>query len=280
MTRGINNVILVGALVRDPELRYTPNGAAVLSFTMGGDSTAIDDRGEVRSVAWYHRAEYISKQAESLSETLKAGSPVLLEGRLEYQAWENELGERRSRVVLRVNQLEVLSNSHDRLTADRAGGYRLLEGINRATISGNLTKHALLRHTASGTPVTSLSVAVNESWRDAQGNWQSKGHYIDVTLWGSLAEQAATLPKGSPIMVMGRLESDSWTDAQGQKRNKLQINAERLEMLERRAAQTSAQPALPADNAVPFEPDFLEPQPVLEQPKAMARRGRQTRAAA
>jgi single-strand DNA-binding protein len=275
MTRGINNVILVGALVRDPELRYTPNGAAVLSFTIGGDSTATDDRGEVRSIAWYHRAEYISKQAESLADSLKAGSPVLLEGRLEYQMWENEMGERRSRVVLRVNQLEVLSNHNDRLTADRAGGFRLLEGVNRATIAGNLTKDIVLRQTSSGTPVASLSIAVNESWRDAKGEWQSKGHFIDVTLWGSLAEQAAALTKGSPVLVMGRLESDSWTDAQGQKRNKLQVNAERLELLERRAVQSNQ-----VVETVPFEPDFLEPAPQLEPVKTTAKRGRQTRAAA
>lgn len=241
MARGINSILLIGALVRDAELRYTPNGAAVLSFTVAGDSTITDSTGEVRNVAWYHRAEYISKAAESLAETLKPGSALLLEGKLEYQAWENDLGEKRSRVVLRVNQLEVLrESSTERLTADRTGGYRLLEGVNRAVIAGNLTKDAVLRHTSNGTPVCSLSVAVNESWKDATGNWRDKAHYLEVALWGSMGEQAAMLQKGTPIFVSGRLESDSWTDSSGQKRSKLQISAERLEILERRANQESA----------------------------------------
>ncbi len=253
MARGINSIILIGALVRDAELRYTPNGAAVLSFTVAGDSTITDSTGEVRSVAWYHRAEYISKNAESMAESLKPGVALLLEGKLEYQAWENDLGEKRSRVVLRVNQLELLKESNtERLTADRTGGYRLLEGVNRAVIAGNLTKDAVLRHTSSGTPVTSVSVAVNESWKDASGNWRDKAHYLDVTLWGSLAESAAMLPKGTPIFVSGRLESDSWTDSAGQKRSKLQISADRLEILERRSNADSANAEAPAED-IPFE---------------------------
>jgi single-strand DNA-binding protein len=253
MARGINSIILIGALVRDAELRYTPNGAAVLSFTVAGDSTITDSTGEIRSVAWYHRAEYISKNAETIAENLKPGIVLLLEGKLEYQAWENDLGEKRNRVILRVNQLEVLKEtSTERLTADRTGGYRLLEGVNRAVIAGNLTKDAVLRHTSNGTPVTSLGVAVNESWKDATGNWRDKAHYLDITLWGSLAESAALLQKGTPIFASGRLESDSWTDSSGQKRSKLQINAERLEILERRAASDNTTTEAITED-IPFE---------------------------
>jgi single-strand DNA-binding protein len=260
MARGINSFILVGAMVREPELRYTPNGAAVLGFTVAGDSTITDSTGEVRNVAWYHRAEYISKNAEALADSLKAGTGVLLEGKLEYQAWENDQGEKRNRVVLRVSTLEVLRESHtERLTADKIGGYRLMEGVNRSVISGNLTRDAVLRHTSSGTPVTSLSVAVGESWKDANGQWRDKAHFLDVTLWGSLAESAATLQKGTPVFVLGRLESDSWTDSSGQKRNKLQISAERLEVLERRSAAENTV----AENSVaePVEQEITSPAP-------------------
>jgi single-strand DNA-binding protein len=275
MARGINSFILVGAMVREPELRYTPNGAAVLSFTVAGDSTITDSTGEVRNLAWYHRAEYISKNAESLADSLKAGTGVLLEGKLEYQAWENDQGEKRQRVVLRVSQLEVLRESHtERLTADKIGGYRLMEGVNRCVISGNLTRDAVLRHTSGGTPVTSLSVAVNESWKDASGQWREKAHYLDVVLWGSLAESAATLQKGTPVFVLGRLESDSWTDSAGQKRNKLQISAERLEVLERRSVAENT--VAESSNAV-VEEDITLPLPV---PPTRIKRQASTRAAA
>jgi single-strand DNA-binding protein len=273
MARGINSFVLVGAMVREPELRYTPNGAAVLGFTVAGDSTITDSTGEVRNVAWYHRAEYISKNAENLAESLKAGTGVLLEGKLEYQAWENDQGEKRHRVVLRVSQLEVLRESHtERLTADKTGGYRLMEGVNRSVISGNLTRDAVLRHTNSGTPVTSLSVAVNESWKDAHGQWRDKAHYLDVVLWGSLAESAALLQKGSPVFVLGRLESDSWVDNTGQKRNKLQICAERLEILERRSVAENT--AAENSNAV------VEEEVVPSIPPSRMKRQASTRAAA
>jgi single-strand DNA-binding protein len=270
MARGINSFILVGAMVREPELRYTPNGAAVLGFTVAGDSTITDSTGEVRAVAWYHRAEYISKNAETLADSLKAGTGVLLEGKLEYQAWENDQGEKRNRVVLRVSQLEILRESQsERLTADKIGGYRLIEGVNRAVVSGNLTRDAVLRHTGNGTPVTSLTVACNESWKDASGQWRDKAHYLEVVLWGSLAENAATLQKGAPVFVLGRLESDSWTDSTGQKRNKLQINAERLEILERRGATENAETTA-----------VLEEEVVPPTPPSRMKRQASTRAAA
>ncbi|MFN3265872.1 MAG: single-stranded DNA-binding protein [Deinococcales bacterium] len=270
MARGINSFILVGAMVREPELRYTPNGAAVLSFTVAGDSTITDSTGEVCNVAWYHRAEYISKDAETLVNSLKAGTGVLLEGKLEYQTWQNDRGERRSRVVLRVSHLEVLRESHaERLVVDRAGGCRLIESVNRAVISGNLTRNAVLRHTSSGTPVTSLSVAVGESWKDANGQWHDKTHFLEVVLWGSSAENAATLQKGAPVFVLGRLESNSWTDGAGQKRIKLQINAERLEMLERRNFAENTESAAPVKEVL-VVPPAAAPSRIKRQASARA----------
>ena len=89
MTRGINNVLLIGSLARDPELRYAPGGLAILNFTLAGDSKIQAD-GSERNVPWYQRTSLIGKQAEALAETLKAGDAVLLEGSLDYRSWENE----------------------------------------------------------------------------------------------------------------------------------------------------------------------------------------------
>jgi single-strand DNA-binding protein len=252
MARGINTVLLIGALARDAELRYTPNGAAVLSLTVAGDSVVTDANGDARSLPWYQRVEYVSRTAESLFETIKAGHAVLVEGRLDYQSWENEQGERRSKVVVRANRVEPLAQSErtEHVITDKIGGFRLIDAVNRATISGNLARDPVVRHTQNGHSVASVAVAVTESWKDAEGNWQQKPHYIDVNLWHGLADTAATLKKGDPVLVTGRLTNDSWTDASGQKRSSVKLEAERLELLQRRAA-PEAQAAEPEPAPMP-----------------------------
>ncbi len=271
MARGINNVLLIGALARDPELRYTPNGAAVLTLTVAGDTVVTDANGDVRSLPWYQRVEYVNRLAESLFESLKGGHSVLVEGKLDYQSWENEQGERRSKVVVRANRVDPLAANAraDNIITDRIGGFRLLDAVNRAVISGNLARDPVVRHTQNGHTVAALSVAVTESWKDVQGDWQQKPHYIEVTLWHGLAELAATLQKGAPVMVSGRLNNDSWTDAAGQKRSSVKLEAERMELLERRTPQIqseSAQSEPAQSGGVTIEELFGQPEAAPAQP--------------
>ena len=244
MARGINSVLLIGALTRDPELRYTPNGAAVLSITVAGDSVVTDIGGDVRSLPWYQRVELVSRSAEGLQEQLKAGSSVLVEGKLDYQSWENEQGERRSKVIVRANRIDplALNGRSEQIITDKVGGYRLLDAINQTVISGNLARDPVIRHTQNGHSVASFAVAVTESWKDVQGEWQQKPHYIDVTLWHGLADATGGLQKGDPVMISGRLTNDSWTDASGQKRYSTKLEAERMELLQRRTPGEAQQP--------------------------------------
>jgi single-strand DNA-binding protein len=269
MSRGINNVLLIGSLARDPELRYTPNGAAVLSLTVAGDSVVTDSNGDVRSLPWYQKVEFVNRQAEELFEVLKASHSVIVEGKLDYQSWETETGERRSKVVIRANRVDPLAANAraENVITDRIGGFRLLDAVNRATISGNLARDPVIRHTQNGHPVAGVAVAVTESWKDAQGEWQQKPHFIEISLWHGLAEFAATLQKGAPVLVTGRLTNDSWTDSSGQKRNTVKLEAERLELLERRnkPAELEVQP---------------EPEVVTVAPRRTTKLKSQSRAAA
>jgi single-strand DNA-binding protein len=261
MARGINTVLLIGAITRDPELRYTPNGAAVLTLTVAGDSVITDQHGDARGLPWYQRVELVSRSAEGLFETVKAGHTVLVEGRLDYQSWETETGERRSKVVVRASRVEPLAPSArtEQVITDKIGGFRLIDAVNRATISGNLARDPVVRQTQNGHTVASLTVAVSESWKDAEGNWQQKPHYIDVSLWHGLAETAGLLAKGDPVLVTGRLTNDSWTDASGQKRNTVKLEAERLELLQRRAT-----PEAQTEESAPVEP-VVAPKPARQR---------------
>jgi single-strand DNA-binding protein len=235
MSRGINNVLLIGTMARNPELKYTPKGIAVLEFTVAGDSRTVGSDGLERNVPFYQRSSIYGKNAEALAETLKAGDAVLLEGNLEYQAWETEDGTKRSKVVVRTSRLESLQSGwrNAALVTDAIGGLRLPDAVNEVTILGNLTKDAVSRVTPNGNNVTNLSVAVNESWRDENNVWQNKAHYVEVTVWGDMAALSANLTKGESVLVAGHLTNDSWTDLHGQKRTATKIEAHRLEMLMR-----------------------------------------------
>lgn len=248
MSRGINNVLLIGTLARNPDLKYTPKGIAVLEFTVAGDSRSIGSDGLERNVPFYQRSAIYGKNAESLAETLKAGDAVLLEGSLEYQAWETEDGTKRSKVTVRTNRLESLQSGwrSAALVTDAIGGLRLPDAVNEVTILGNLTKDAVSRVTPNGNNVTNLSVAVNESWRDENNVWQNKAHFVDVTIWGDMAQLCANLTKGESVLVSGHLNNDSWTDIHGQKRTATKIEAHRIEMLMRAPKPTEAPQASPA----------------------------------
>ena len=102
---------------------------------------------------------------------------------------------------------------------------------NRVILLGNLTRDIELRHTPVGTAVTDMSIAVNDRRKNAAGEWVDEVTYVDITLWGRTAEVAGEfLHKGSQIFVEGRLKLDSW-EADGQKKYKLRVIGERMQML-------------------------------------------------
>ncbi len=79
--------------------------------------------------------------------------------------------------------------------------------------------------------MTDMGMAVNDRRKNAQGEWVDEVTYVDVTLWGRIAEIASEyLRKGSPVFIEGRLKLDSW-EAEGQKKYKLRVVGERLQLL-------------------------------------------------
>ena len=104
--------------------------------------------------------------------------------------------------------------------------------INRVVITGNLTRDPELRSLNSGTSVCSLRIASNTRRKGADGNWEDKPNYFDVTVWGAQGENCARfLSKGRPICVDGRLEWREFTDGQGNKRQAVDIVADSVQFL-------------------------------------------------
>lgn len=106
-----------------------------------------------------------------------------------------------------------------------------MASFNRVILVGNITRDIDLRHTQSGLAVTELGLAVNDRRKNQSGEWIDETTFVDVTLWGRQAEVAGQyLSKGAPVLVEGRLKLDSW-EQEGQKRSKLRVVGERMQML-------------------------------------------------
>lgn len=108
----INNVTLAGHLSRDPELRQTQGGMAVLNMGI-----AVNDRVK-KGDEWEDYANFINlvmfgKRAENVSKFLSKGSKIAVEGKLHYSSWQDKDGSNRSKLEVIVNDLELMSRAQE-----------------------------------------------------------------------------------------------------------------------------------------------------------------------
>ncbi len=106
-SRSWNRVELIGNLTRDPELRYTPSGAAVATFSVATNRTFVTD-GEKREEVDFHRAVAWNKLAELCSQLLKKGNRVFISGRLQNRSWEQE-GQNRQITEIVIEDMILLT---------------------------------------------------------------------------------------------------------------------------------------------------------------------------
>jgi single-strand DNA-binding protein len=106
-----------------------------------------------------------------------------------------------------------------------------MASYNRVILIGNVTRDPELRYVPSGTAVVELGLAINDRTKNQQGEWIDETTFVDVTLWQRQAEIASEyLRKGSSVLIEGRLKLDTW-EQEGQKRQKLKVVGERMQML-------------------------------------------------
>jgi single-strand DNA-binding protein len=99
---------------------------------------------------------------------------------------------------------------------------------NTITLVGNITRDPELRFTANGRAVASFGIAVGRRYQ-VNGEWQEQTSYFNVTAWGQLGENAAaSLSKGTRIVVTGRLEQREYTTREGDKRTAIDVIADEL----------------------------------------------------
>ncbi len=107
----------------------------------------------------------------------------------------------------------------------------MARSFNQVTLMGNLTRDPELRTTPNGASVCSFSLALNRSYKNAEGSWTEATDFIDIVAWGPLGERVAQyLTKGRPALVAGRLQSRSW-EQDGNKRSKVEVVAQDVTFL-------------------------------------------------
>jgi len=105
----LNRVMLIGNLTRDPELRYAPNGTAVTRFGLAVNTQRPGQGEERREEVCFVDIVSFGRQAEVASEYLSKGRPVLVEGRLSWQSWEGQDGQKRSKHEVIAERIQFLS---------------------------------------------------------------------------------------------------------------------------------------------------------------------------
>lgn len=119
MTRGLNKVMLIGNLGRDPDLRYTPSGRPVVTFSLASSRNWVTADGTRRDATEWFDIVAWGRLAEICKQYLAKGSRVYVEGRLKTHEWSDKHGQRQSRVEVVANEMIMLdTRSSEQFTED------------------------------------------------------------------------------------------------------------------------------------------------------------------
>lgn len=110
MARSLNKVMLIGNLTRDPELKYTPQGTAVITFSIATNRQWKTESGEMKDNAEFHRIVAWDKLAEICGKMLKKGIRVYVEGRLQTRSWQGQDGAQKQTTEIVISDMIVLDS--------------------------------------------------------------------------------------------------------------------------------------------------------------------------
>lgn len=132
--------------------------------------------------------------------------------------------------------------------------------INKVIVTGNLTRDPELRALPSGTAVLGFSLAVNDRRKNNQtGEWEDHPNFVDCVMFGARAQSVSRfMAKGMKVAIEGKLHYSQW-ERDGQKRSKLEISVENIELMQQRRESAPASPV-----SAPAAPVSA---PVYEQPQ-------------
>ena len=150
-SRSLNKVQLIGNLTRDPELRYTPTGAAVCTLGLATNRTWVTDSGEKKEETEFHRVVAWNKLAELCSQLLSKGRKIYVEGRLRTNQWQGQDGTQRYTTEVVIEDMIILDS--------RKVGTDETTGVDRQPTE---TKTTVAQPEPSPEPVEEKKSEVNE----------------------------------------------------------------------------------------------------------------------
>ena len=110
-----NKVILAGNLTRDPELRYTPKGTAIAKIGLAINRKWKSETGEMKEETTFVDVDAFGKTAETIGQYLKKGRPILIEGRLRYQTWDDkQSGQKKSKLAVVMENFQFMDSGGGR----------------------------------------------------------------------------------------------------------------------------------------------------------------------
>ncbi len=166
--RSLNKVMLIGNLTRDPELRYTPSGAAVCSFGLATNRSWTTEGGERKEETEFHRIVSWNKLAELCSQLLAKGKKVFVEGRLQTRSWQGQDGTQRTSTEIVIDDMIILESRRMSGEGEYAKPVSTgAPGFNPAPVS-SVPIAAVQPTTDTTTPVATNATADDSSKTDDQ----------------------------------------------------------------------------------------------------------------
>ena len=126
----LNKVLLIGNLTRDPELRYTPSGAAVCTFSVATNRTYVSADGNKKEETEFIRIVSWNKLAELCSQLLAKGRKVYVEGRLQTRSWETPDGQSKQTTEVVIDDMRILDSKRS-FEEGQSGDYQVDEPKNK-----------------------------------------------------------------------------------------------------------------------------------------------------
>lgn len=109
----MNRVMLVGNLTRDPVLRKTPTGVSCADISIAVNESYTSKEGKTQDTACFVEVVAWEKQAEACGEYLQKGAPVFVEGRLQYEQWEDKEGQKRNKIRVRADRVQFMGRPRE-----------------------------------------------------------------------------------------------------------------------------------------------------------------------
>ncbi len=182
MARSLNKAQIIGNLTRDPELKYTPKGTAVCTFSVATNRTWTTDSGEKKDEVEYHRVVSWAKLAEICAQILTKGRKVYIEGRLQTRSWEGQDNVKRSQTEIVATDMLAL-DSRGAPTGEALLGRELGKGgvTGRFTWPrwllekiGQAAVDELEKEAEAGTPFGDLDDALKDLLKNLDANDEKK----------------------------------------------------------------------------------------------------------